>query len=281
VRRLAGRAAIGLGGLLLALAILTCAKALLTAPPGSSLTLFANPPFISANGGVSVISAFCIEPAGMPCPDGTVIQCFTTLGRVDPQAQTKDGVARFNLVSDSRSGTATVTCVSGGPAVAASTPPSSTTPSSTTPSSTLPAAGGGGTSGSGSASTPVVIGSALPAQVVVVPQFPRIDGPGGQTRVVATVYDASGNPVANVPVIFTVAPAGACGSTEFFDSGGQPIYTDTNGQAADVMHTRRPSTDPVVVTVTATAANGKIGTTMVTINAVPVPAPSPTPLPPC
>jgi hypothetical protein len=266
----------GLGALLLALAVLTCAKALLTAPPGSSLTLFANPPFISANGGVSVISAFCIEPAGMPCPDGTVIQCFTTLGRVDPEAETKDGVARFNLVSDSRSGTATVTCVSGGPAVAASTAPSSTTPSST-----LPATGGGGTSGNGSATTTVGIGSALPMQVVVVAASPQIDGPGGQTRVVATVYDLSGNPVANVPVIFTVTQkSGACGNREFFDSGGQPIYTDTNGQAADVMHTRRPSTDPAVVTVTATTANGKMGTTDVTINGVPVPPPTSTLVPP-
>jgi hypothetical protein len=274
VRRLPGRTATGLGALLLAVGVLTCAKALRTAPPGSSLTLFANPPFISANGGVSVISGFCIEPAGMPCPDGTVLLCFTTLGRVDPQAETKDGVARFNLVSDSRSGTATVTCVSGGPAVAASTPPSSTTPSSTTP-----AAVGGGTSGNGSASTTVVIGSALPAQVVVVAASPRIDGPGGQTRVVATVYDASGNPVSNVPVIFTVAVKTAgCGLKEFLDSGSQPIFTDTNGQAADVMHTRRPSTDSqTVVTVTATVANGKTNTTDVTINAIPAPTPPPSP----
>ena len=261
MRRLPERTEIGLGVLLLALAVLTCAKALRTAPPGSSLTLIANPLFISANGGVSVISAFCIEPAGIPCPDGTVIQCFTTLGRVDAQAETKDGVARLNLVSDSRSGTATVTCVSGGPAVAPSASPGT---------------GGGGTSGNGSASTTVGIGSVLPNQVVVVAASPQILGPGGQTRVVATVYDASGNPVANVPVIFTVTQkSGACGNREFFDSGGQPIYTDTNGQAADVMHTRRPSTDPAVVTVTATAANGKTGVTDVTINAVPVPTPPP------
>ncbi len=257
----------GLGVLLLALGVLTCAKALLTAPPGSSLTLFPNPPFIPAYGGVSVISAFCIEPAGIPCPDGTVIQCFTTLGRVDPQAETKDGVARLNLVSDSRSGTATVTCVSGGPAVAPSASPSA---------SGSPPAGGGGTSGNGSASTSVVIGSALPAQVVVAPAFPQIAGPGGQTRIVATVYDASGNPVANVPVIFTVTQkSGACGNREFFDSGGQPIFTDTNGQAADVMHTRRPSTDQAVVTVTATVPNGKTGAADVTINAVPLPTPPP------
>ncbi|HXB54740.1 MAG TPA: hypothetical protein VN461_08160 [Vicinamibacteria bacterium] len=265
----------GLGVLLLALAVLTCAKALLTAPPGSSLTLFANPPFISANGGVSVISAFCIEPAGMPCPDGTVMQCFTTLGRVDPQAETKDGVARFNLVSDSRSGMATVTCVSGGPAVAASVAPSPS-PSTSPSASPGPVTGGTVTSGNGSASTTVVIGSSLPVQVVVVADPPRIDGPGGQTRVVATVYDASGNPVANVPVIFTVAvKSGACGIKEFFDSGSQPIFTDTNGQAADVMHTRRQSTDSqVLVTVTATVPNGKTGATDVTINAVPGPAPA-------
>jgi hypothetical protein len=263
----------GLGVLLVALAPLTCAKALQTAPPGSTLTLFANPPFISANGGVSVISAFCIEPNGNPVPDGTVVQCFTTLGRVDPQGLTKDGVARVNLVSDSRSGTATVTCVSGGPAVAPSVAPSAS-PSA----SPSPAAVGTVTSGNGSASTPVVIGSALPALVVVVADPPRIDGPGGQTRVVATVYDGSGNPVFNVPVIFTVSNSGTGGVNEFFDSGGQPIFTDTNGQAADVMHTRRPSTDfQVVVTVTATAANGKTGTAPVTINQTPVPTPTPSP----
>jgi hypothetical protein len=219
-----------------------------------------------------VISAFCIEPNGNPVPDGTVVECFATLGRVDPQGQTKDGVARLNLVSDSRSGTATVTCVSGGPAVAPSVSPSA---------SPSPVAGGGGTSGNGSASTTVVIGSALPTQIVVVPNPPRIDGPGGQTRVVATVYDASGNPVSNVPVIFTVSiKSGGCGVNEFFDSGGQPIFTDTNGQAADVMHTRRPSTDlQVVVTVTATVPNGKTGTTDVTINPIPGPVPSPSPSP--
>jgi hypothetical protein len=129
----------------------------------------------------------------------------------------------------------------------------------------------------------VVIGSALPNQVVVAANPPGIDGPGGQTRVVATVYDPSGNPVANVPVIFTVSTSTSdtCGLREFFDSGGQPIFTDTNGQAADVMHTRRPSTaSQVVVTVTATVPNGKTGTTPVTINEMPAP-PSPAPSPTC
>ena len=66
----------------LAVAQLTCHQVILTAPPGSSVSLFANPPFIEANGGVSVISALVIEPTGTPVADGTVIQFFTTLGRM-------------------------------------------------------------------------------------------------------------------------------------------------------------------------------------------------------
>ncbi|MFI5183889.1 MAG: hypothetical protein ACHQNV_05795, partial [Vicinamibacteria bacterium] len=63
--------------LLLALVHVTCNHAILTAPPGSSLALFANPAFISANGDVSVISALVIEPAGTVVADGTVVQFFT------------------------------------------------------------------------------------------------------------------------------------------------------------------------------------------------------------
>ena len=83
---------------------LMCHQVILTAPPGSTITLIANPGFISANGGVSVISALVFEPAGTPVPDGTVVQFFTNLGRIDEQGKTNDGVARVNLVADSRSG---------------------------------------------------------------------------------------------------------------------------------------------------------------------------------
>src|SRR5262249_17769618 len=55
----------------------SCNQAIMTAPVGSTLTLPANPPFIAANGGVSVISAFVLEPAGTPVADGTVVQFFT------------------------------------------------------------------------------------------------------------------------------------------------------------------------------------------------------------
>src|SRR5262249_16579321 len=88
--------------------------------PGSSISLIANPDFIVANGGVSVITAIVTEPAGTLVPDGSVVFFFTNLGRIDPQAKTVDGVARVNLVADSRSGNATVTAFASGGAAPAS-----------------------------------------------------------------------------------------------------------------------------------------------------------------
>jgi hypothetical protein len=185
------------------LAQLTCHQAILTAPAGSTLQLFANPTFIPAHGGVSVISAIVIEPAGTPVPDGTVVQFFTTLGRIDEQGETNDGVARVNLVADGRSGMADITAFSG----------------STT----------------ASLDDAVSVGSALPASIVVTADPSRITI-SSATWVTANVFDADGNPVVNVPVIFTIV---ADPSTEFMDSGGRPIHTDTNGRARDVMRTRR------------------------------------------
>jgi hypothetical protein len=227
---------------------LTCASGLFTAPPGATLTCNANPPFVAANGDVSLISVLIIEPAGFPVPDGTVTQLFTTLGRIDPQTKTKDGIARANFVSDSRSGVASITAVSGGPPVAPSASPSPV--------------GGGVSSGSGSCATTVTIGSARPARVQVVPNPPRLAS-NRCTTITANVYDADGNPVFNVPIIFSVSSP----TSEYFQSGSIPIFTDTNGQSSDVMCTRRPRDDPqTTVTVTATPPLGAAGTTTVTIN---------------
>ena len=91
----------------------SCHQSIMTAPPGSTMGLIANPTFIPANGGVSVISAILYDGTGQPVPDGTVVQFFTTLGRIDPQARTNDGVAKANLVADGRSGVAKVSAEGG------------------------------------------------------------------------------------------------------------------------------------------------------------------------
>jgi len=205
-----------------ALGQLSCHQVILTAPPGSEMQLSANPEFIVAHTGVSVISAIVIEQVGTPVPDGTVVQFFTTLGQIDEQGKTNDGVARVNLVADSRSGTAKVTAYSG--AASASLDPG------------------------------VAIGSALPARLVVVADPSRITE-SSSTHVFANVFDDVGNPVANVPVIFTVT---ADPATEWMDSSGNQIPTDTNGRAEDVMRTRRTTSGTAVVKATVPAAAGFI-----------------------
>lgn len=260
-------------GQLAALAQWTCHQALLTAPPGSTITVFANPTFISANGGISVISALVIEPAGTPVADGTVVQFFTNLGRIDEQGKTNDGVARVNLVADSRSGPACVTAFSGGPATGGGGSPSPTPTPTATPSpspgasrlavssESLALARAGDCSG-----VSVFIGN-INAKSVLVTAFPPRLTDRRATLITANVFDVDGNPVASVPIIFTVDAASGV-LTEFMDSQGSPTFTDNNGQAQDVMRTRYPSdATPKTVTVTASTPIDKVsGSVMVQIN---------------
>jgi hypothetical protein len=269
-------------GLVAALGLthLTCHQAPMLAPPGSTLTLFANPTFIPAFGGRSVISALVIEPAGTPVADGTVVQFFTNLGRIDEQGKTNDGIARVNLVADGRSGTATVTAVSGGEAVAPSpTPPPTTTtvpssltaaPSTGTASSTGVAVTGAAVSAlQASASIDIAIGSSLPAFVKVTAFPPRLTD-RRSTLITANVFDDNGNPVANVPVIFEVVPAGdddVLTGFERMDSQGTPTFTDNNGQAQDIMRTSYPVDQPQrIARVNATTATEIEGFVDVVIN---------------
>jgi hypothetical protein len=106
----------------------------------------------------------------------------------------------------------------------------------------------------------VHIGSARPTRVIVTAVPQRITD-SRSAQIIALVFDADGNPVANVPVVFTVN-----GATETMESQGRAVFTDNNGQATDVLRTRYPR-DAVqkTVTVTATTANGISPTTPVTV----------------
>jgi hypothetical protein len=212
----------------LVLAHVTCNQAILTAPPGATLFLSINPGFIPAHGGVAVVSALVMEPAGTPVPDGTVVQFFTTLGRIDEQGKTNDGVARVNLTSDARSGIAEVTAISG----EASDGP-----------------------------VEVQIGAFLPENVFVTADPPRINlSVSRTTHVFAYVVDANGNPVPNVLVLFRVvgvaqpspspAPSPTPPATDFIDSQN-PVFTDTNGRAEVIVRTQRAAGTPAVIRVEA------------------------------
>jgi hypothetical protein len=264
----------------LALLAVTCEEVPLTAPAGTTLFLQANPPFVAANGGTSVVTALLTEPAGTLVPDGTVVMFFTNLGRVDEEGKTRNGVARVNFVSDSRSGTATVTAYSGGPAPAPSASPTAGTDAGFTASGHVGASASGDvataatSTGTGSASITIDIGSKLPARVLVTAD-PAVLAGSRSAAITANVFDEFGNPVQHVPVIFQVSegvtpspsPFAASALQEFLASGGAPQYTDSNGQAFDTLTTRAPNgTLQKTVTVTATTANDKKGTVTVAVN---------------
>jgi len=181
------------------------------APPEATMTVFAAPSNVPASGGVSVITAIVTEVIGTPVPDGTVVQFFTDLGTIDREGRTKDGVARVNFVSDTRSGTANITAVSG------------------------PVTGG----------TAVAIGEAVASRMIVTADPPFIKlSVSKTTHIIATVLDSNGNPVPNIGVIFTVNS-----TTELMEPAGTPVYTDSNGRAEAVLRTKRTTPGSVVVNV--------------------------------
>ena len=216
-------------GMVLLGALAGCAGVLFTAPPGSTCSLIANPPFVASDGGVSDITALVIEPAGTTVADGTVILFFADIGLIDRQAKTKDGLAHVKFISDSRSGVAHISAICGGsaPAAAPSTSPSA---------SPAPAPGGGG--GNGSATVNVTVGNARVKAVALVRADPPRITVSNSTHVFARVIDESGNGIPNVPVQFVVVDNPA---TEFFDVPG-PVFTNNSGEAENVMRTRRQTT---------------------------------------
>jgi Bacterial Ig-like domain (group 1) len=250
---------------LLGLSHLTCNQAIMTAPAGSTLTISANPLFIPANGGVSVISALVIEPAGTPVADGTVVQFFTNLGSIPEQGRTNDGVVRVNLVADSRSGIATVTAISGGGSIPSPSPSPSPTPTPTptptpgTGSAAIGVAAGSSVeAGEASDSIDVTIGNPNAANIEVVADPPRITN-SRSTHITAIVYDAFGNPIRSVPVYFVIVEDPA---TEFMDNPG-PVFTDNDGRASSVMRTRRATSG--TATVRAQVPGGPNGTVDVAV----------------
>ena len=242
-----------------------CESVPLTAAPGTSMSLIANPEFVIANGGVSVVTAILVEPAGTFVPDGTEVFFFTNLGRVDASGKTSNGVARVNFVSDARSGKATVTAISGGPAPAptAAAARSGVTASAAGVTAAAAAVGVSAAAGQNSATVEISIGSALPTRVLVAANPQRITSPR-QATITATVLDQFGNPVQNVPVAFSLS-----GSLieETLTSGGAPLFTDSNGQARDTLVTKAPAGGvQKTVTVAATTANGIEGSVTVFID---------------
>jgi hypothetical protein len=252
-----------------------CAPSLMLAPPGSSLQLFVNPKTIAAHGGISVVSALVMDATGNPVADGTVVQFFTNLGHIDERGKTNDGVARVNFVSDSRSGVAHITAISGG-AVSGGGGGGASPTSGGSPTATTAVSGGG--SGA-SDSQDITIGNAGAARIIVTADPPRISTSIRRTvEIRATVLDVNGNPVPNAPVYFsstlgsavstptptgtaTGTPASGNAGNERFQNGPGPLFTDNNGDAFNTLFTvAEAGGAPYTVTVTAQTPGTGTGT---------------------
>jgi hypothetical protein len=199
----------------------------LTAPVGASLTIEALPKSIPAIGGASTITVIgfrSAEDGGGTLPNGTQIFFTTDLGVIEERVTMQEGIARATLRSDGKAGTATVRALSGfqeGEPI----------------------------------STTVEIGAGPEGDVAIsVTANPTTLGPADFTsEIVATATDNRGNPLADLPVIFSTT-AGALASN------GAVLRTNPSGQAFDRL-TLLDNQNSATVTVTSGQASASVTVT--------------------
>lgn len=214
---------LALAGVVVTLTASAACKAVpLTAPNDSTFEVSANPTSITAVGGQSTITVTAFKAAGDgggTVADGTQFFFTTDIGVINERVSTENGIARATLLSDGRSGLATIRVSSGS---------------------------------LGEKMTTVEIGAGSGGDIVItVTANPPVLGPFDFTsEITATVTDDRGNVLADVPVIFS--------STDgTLASQGTVLRTNAGGQAFDRL-TFLDNTDSAVVTVTSGSSEGTV-----------------------
>ena len=217
------------------LTLVQCTAVPLTAPGGATFTITANPTSIPAVGGTSTITIVMFKAAedgGGTVADGTQIFLTTNLGIIEERVATTIGIARATLQSNGRAGTATIT-----------------------------AAPGTVTAG------PVMVEVGAGITILLTANPPTVSPPGFTSEIIATVFDAENNRVADVPIIFT-ASAGALASQ------GASLRTNASGQAFDRLTLLSEASASV------TAFSGAVASAAVTVNRGTIPGPNVTSISP-
>jgi len=214
-RPLQGALLLGGLGLAAGLVVASCSKMALTAPSGSSIALIISANTLSVNGSATVTAVVTegslaagtggnqtvTSGTGSPVQNGTVVTFTTTLGRVDPaSAETHDGQAVVQLYGDGRSGTATVTAISG----------------------------------AASKTATVEIGAAAAAKVVVTANPQTVAAIGGTSTIVAQVQDQQGNGLLGVPISFSTTAGTLSATSVLSDNNGNATTVLTTNAAATV-----------------------------------------------
>src|SRR5262245_34472435 len=192
----------------------SCDKMPLLAPSGSAIALVSTTNVLAVNGqadiiatvlegGVSTPSTPNGQPGtsagtGTPVHNGTKVSFSTTLGRIEPaQIGTQDGRATVKLIGDGRSGTATITAVSG----------------------------------AAKATVDVKVGAAGAARIAVTASPQALPFSGGTAAITARVEDQQGNGLDGVPVSFSTT-AGSLTATLIISGNGGLASTNLTTSAA-------------------------------------------------
>lgn len=170
-------------------ASMSCDKIELTAPSGSTVTVFSNLTTI-ALGGSAEVTATVIEAGGTPVHDGTEVSFTTTIGTIGPSpGQTDDGIVKAILRPGNQSGTAVVRAFSGG-----------------------------ATSGP----LEIIIGAAAVSRIVLTANPSSVSATrGGTVALSAFVVDEGNNPVPNVSVNFTTTAGSLTSTRVTTDANGE------------------------------------------------------------
>ncbi len=215
--------------------VASCDKAALTAPTGSTITLFTNTTNVPITG-TAQITAQVFMTGGIPVHNGTVVNFTTNIGHLDPaEVRTHDGSATTLLYPDNTSGKATVRAFSGG---------------------------------INSGDLALTIGAAAANKITIGSSASSVPSGGGSVTVFAVVVDADGNPVSGIPVTFTTTAGTLNPPTATTDATGRASTTLTTNATAQVTATAgtvvssaltiNAATKPVA-TVTATTTSPSVG----------------------
>lgn len=198
-------------------ALVACDEVPLTAPTGSTITLYVSSTVVPANGSADV-TATVIESAGTAVQNGTLVSFTTNLGSIEPRdARTHDGqvIVRFN--AGGLSGEAEISAVSGGAKL--------------------------------TGTAKIKVGGAAAGTIVLSANPATIPASGGAVQVVATVLDTNGNPLPGVPVALTTTSGALSSSMVLTDQAGEARATLTTNRAATVTANAGAKTATVNITV--------------------------------
>ena len=212
--------------------IVSCDKVPLTAPSGSTLTLFSNTTVVPVDG-TAEITATVIESAGTVAHNGTLVTFTTTIGTLDPpEARTHDGKATVRLRAGTRSGRALVRAFSGG-----------TTSGDLT----------------------IDIGGAAAGRIALSANPTSVPSTGGTSTLTAVVFDVDGNVLPGVPVAFTATTGSFSASVVVSNGDGLARTILTTNRDSTVTATAGGRAEGQAVTATATITAVALPTVSVSV----------------